>query len=47
LLEWSSVSNDLANNKIHVSGFGAEDRGVVKLNDLSQVDSVFSYGCLV
>jgi hypothetical protein len=40
---WSCL-NDLANNKIHVSGFSAEDGGAVKLNALPQMDSMFSYG---
>jgi hypothetical protein len=36
--------NDLPNNAIHVSGFSGEDGGFVKLNAVSQVDGVFSYG---
>jgi hypothetical protein len=34
----------LPNNAIHVSGFSGEDRGFVKLNVVSQVDGMFSYG---
>jgi hypothetical protein len=36
--------NVLPNEAIHVLGFGGEDGGLVKLNAVSQVDGVFSYG---
>jgi hypothetical protein len=36
--------NSLPNDAIHVSGFSGEDGGLVKLNVVSQVDGVFSYG---
>jgi hypothetical protein len=34
----------LPNNAIHVSGFSGKDGGIVKLNVVTQVDSVFTYG---
>jgi hypothetical protein len=36
--------NGLSNDVIHVSGFSGEDGGFLKLNAVSQVDDVFSYG---
>jgi hypothetical protein len=36
--------NGLPNNAIHVSGFGGKDGGIVKLNAVSRMDVVFSYG---
>jgi hypothetical protein len=36
--------NGLPNDAIHVSGFSGEDGGFVRLNAVSQVDGVFSYG---
>jgi hypothetical protein len=36
--------NGLSNDVIHVSGFSGEEEGFVKLNVVSQVDGVFSYG---
>jgi hypothetical protein len=36
--------NGLPNDAINVSGFSGEDGGIVKLNAVSQVDAVFSYG---
>jgi hypothetical protein len=36
--------NGLPNDAIHVLGFSGEDEGSVKLNEVSQVDGVFSYG---
>jgi hypothetical protein len=36
--------NGLPNGAIHVSGFSGEDGGFVKLNVVSQVNGVFSYG---
>jgi hypothetical protein len=39
--------NGIPNDAIHLSGLSGEDEGSVKLNALSQVDAVFSHGCLV
>jgi hypothetical protein len=39
--------NGLPNNAIHVSGFSGHVRGIVKLNAVSQADTVFSHGWLV
>jgi hypothetical protein len=39
--------NDLPNDATHVSGLSGEDGGIVKLNTVSQADSVFSHGRLV
>jgi hypothetical protein len=36
--------NGLPNDVSHVSGFSGKDGGFVKLNAVSQVDGVFSYG---
>jgi hypothetical protein len=36
----------LPNNAIHVLGFSGEDGSMVKLDVVSQVDAVFSYGWL-
>jgi hypothetical protein len=36
--------NGLPNDAIHVSGFSGEDGDFVKMNAVSQVDGVFSYG---
>jgi hypothetical protein len=36
--------NGLPNDAIDVSGFSGEDGVFVKLNAVSQVDGVFSYG---
>jgi hypothetical protein len=36
--------NGFPNDAIHVSGFSGEDGGIVKLNAVSQVDTVFSHG---
>jgi hypothetical protein len=36
--------NGLPNDAIHVLGFSGEDGGIVKLNAVSQVGPVFSYG---
>jgi hypothetical protein len=36
--------NGLPDDAVHVSGFSGEDGGFVKLNAVSQVDGVFSYG---
>jgi hypothetical protein len=35
------------NNAIHISGFWGEDGDIVKLNELSLANTVFSYGQLV
>jgi hypothetical protein len=39
--------NGLPDNAIHISGFRGEDGRIVKLNAMSLVDTVFSYGRLV
>jgi hypothetical protein len=39
--------NGLPNDAIHIFGHGSKDAGIVKLNVVSQVDAVFSHGCLV
>jgi hypothetical protein len=36
--------NVLPNDAIHVSGFSGKDGGFVKLDAVSLVDGVFSYG---
>jgi hypothetical protein len=36
--------NGLPNDATHVSGFSGEDGGFMRLNAVSQVDAVFSYG---
>jgi hypothetical protein len=36
--------NGFLNIAIYVSGFNGEDGGFVKLNAVSQVDGMFSYG---
>jgi hypothetical protein len=36
--------NHLPNDAIHVSGFSGEYEGYLKLNAVSQVNSVFNYG---
>jgi hypothetical protein len=40
-------SECLHNNVVHVSGFCGEDGGIVELNAVSLVDTLFSYGQLV
>jgi hypothetical protein len=37
----------LPNNAIHVSSFSGEDGGIVKQNEESRIDAVFSYGWFV
>jgi hypothetical protein len=39
--------NGIPNSVIHVSSFSGEDGGIVKLNAVTRVDLVFSYGCFV
>jgi hypothetical protein len=34
--------NGFPNDAIHAVGLGGEDRGIVKLNAVSQVDALFS-----